>query len=259
MATYAIGDIQGCFDPFMRLLHRIAFDPTVDELWLAGDLVNRGPRNVDVLRWCIDHEPRLRVVLGNHDLHLIAADAGLREARGRDTLQDVLQAPHRRDLVDFLWRQPLLHERDGFVMVHAGVPPTWDLDTLRIRARRLRAAMDEDRERFLTSVLAPETPAEVTLAGDLGALTRMRTVDRTGRPVYGFAGAPEDAPPGERPWFDAPRRAPLSARVLFGHWAAAGLRVRWDMVALDSGCVWGNQLSAFRLDDGQVFQVSAAL
>lgn len=257
MATYAIGDVQGCYDTLAALLERVGFDPSADEVWLAGDLVNRGPKNVQVLRWCVDHAPRVRAVLGNHDLHVLAAAEGLREPRGRDTMQDVLRSEDREVLLDFLARQPFLHEDEGHVMVHAGWPPRWSLEQLRARAGALSAWMAGPNRRELLEALAGAVDPAPEAVADVAALTRMRTVDADGEPVYGFDGAPEEAPAGQLPWFDWPRRPPPEKAVICGHWAALGLLVRPDLVALDTGCVWGNTLTAVRLEDRQVFSVPA--
>ncbi len=252
MATYAIGDIQGCFDALLRLTAAFDFDPDQDELWLAGDLVNRGPANAEVLRWCIEYEPRLKVVLGNHDLHLMSCMHGLRKPKGRDTLQDVLQAPDRQPLIDFLYRQPLLHHERGYLMVHAGCPPTWSLEQAKTKARRAQGLLQGPAPRQFFERLRD---AQDDVAQDMAALTRMRTVDVRGAPVFGFVGPPDEAPAGQVPWFDWPHRKPVPATVIFGHWAALGFMQRPGLLALDTGCVWGQSLTAVRLEDLTVFQV----
>lgn len=259
VATYVIGDVQGCFDSLRALARQIDFDPEVDTLWLAGDLVNRGPKSAEVLRWCLSHEDAVHAVLGNHDLHLLAAAEGLRRPKGRDTLQDVLRAPDREALLEYLAGQPFMLEAPGFVLTHAGWPPRWSLDELRRRAKALQAGLaGPDRRRLLGCISGVEAhPEHARAAEDAAALTRMRTVDDAGEPVYGFAGPPSACPPGERPWFDDPRWDPEGRTAIFGHWAALGLRVRPRLIALDSGCVWGHRLSAVRLEDRRVFQVEA--
>lgn len=260
MATYAIGDIQGCFEAFVRLLACVDFDPDHDVLWLAGDLVNRGPANAEVLRWCLEHESRLRIVLGNHDLHLLACAEGLRRPKRRDTLQDVLNAPDRARLLDFLWRQPLLHREQDRVMTHAGIPPRWSMEDAQRRATRIAAGLQGPKRRdYLTSLYrADGGPGLKRDREALAGLTRMRTVDRDGAPVFEFAGPPSEIPRGQTAWFDWPGRVPLKETLIFGHWAALGLMIRPQLIALDSGCVWGHALTAYRLEDRRVFQVGFA-
>ena len=212
-----------------------------------------------VLRWCLAHEPRVRVSLGNHDLHVLGADLGLRTPKGRDTLQDILQAADRDELVAYLARQPFLHEDGDVLMTHAGWPPRWSLEELRARAAALHAAISGPDRRALVEAFTREDPEHPLR--DLGdaaiALTCMRTVDEAGHPVYGFRGPLDEVPAGEVAWFDAPGRHGRDRTVVCGHWAALGLFVRDDVIALDSGCVWGGALTAIRLEDRQIFQVPA--
>ena len=257
MATYAIGDIQGCFRTFEALLARIAFDPDRDRVWLAGDLVNRGPRSAEVLRWCLDHEPAVTAVLGNHDVHLLLRAEGLRPKKARDSLEDVLQAADRRRLLAYLGRQPFLHREGPWVMVHAGLHPRWSVDDAVERAQALRGLMDGPERRALLAALAEAgrrderfTPA----VHDVAVFTRIRTVGADGAPRFGYAGPPEQAPAGHMPWFAWPGRASRDHAVIFGHWAALGLHLAPGVAGLDSGCVWGKALSALRLEDRAVFQ-----
>lgn len=254
MATYVIGDVQGCFVSLRRLLE-VAGYTEKDHLWLAGDLVNRGPRSVEVLRWCRAREDRVQVVLGNHDLHLLGRHYGTRRAGKRDTMEDVLAAPDRPALIDWLRRQPLLHRDGGRLMVHAGLPPTWTVAEAEARARAIEAELaGPNPQDFLQSLEARDG-----LADHLAALTRMRTVDATtGAPVYGFAGPPDEAPPGQTPWFAYAARLVPAETVFFGHWAALGLYRAPGLWGLDSGCVWKQRLTAVRLDDEAVFQTPYA-
>lgn len=260
MATYAIGDIQGCFDTFQALLRRIGFDPSVDRLWVAGDLVNRGPKSLETLRWMHAHDAEVRCVLGNHDLYLLARHAGLLGARGRDTVAPVLEAPDRDELLSWLRYRPLLHAEGRFVMVHAGILPRWSIEEAKQRARAIEAALrDPGHEGLLGDVRRRQAaldPATQELQRDLAVLTRMRMLRRDGEPEYAYNGPPEAAPSHLVPWYAAPHRRG-DHTVVFGHWAALGLRIQAGMVALDSGCVWGHHLSAYRLEDGQVFQEPA--
>ena len=256
MATWAIGDVHGCFRTLEVLLGRMEFAPEADRLWMVGDLVNRGPRSLEVLRWArtldSDMGDRFQAVLGNHDLHLIGRRLGVAEERPGDTLEDVLEAPDGAELIDWLRQRPFIHfERVAgrdHVLVHAGLRPGWSAEDALNAGRRL--------ERRLRG----ENAAGLLRRGDnksLVALTRMRMLDGKGR-VDNYNGPPAKAPPGLRPWFEvAPRGCPDRTAVT-GHWAALGLRLLPELVALDSGCVWGGKLSAVRLDDRQVVQVPSA-
>jgi bis(5'-nucleosyl)-tetraphosphatase (symmetrical) len=266
MATYAIGDVQGCFTTLERLLRRIDFDPGRDRLWLVGDLVNRGPSSLEVLRWAKSLGRNLVTVLGNHDLHLLARAEGLREARPRDTFDDVLEAPDRDALLEWLAGRPLFHREGEFVMVHAGLHPEWSLDeaealaweaqeALRSRKRYSLLEWFEDSEprRWSDSLDGPE---RLRLTVDV--LTRIRTVKVTGDLCLEFAGPPDQAPEGCVPWFER-SELPAGSTVLFGHWAALGLHLGRNAIGLDTGCAWGRSLTALRLEDRQVFEEPSEL
>lgn len=263
MATWAVGDVQGCFGAFRELLARIGYRRGRDRIWLVGDLVNRGPDSLGMLRWARDQGDSVRLVLGNHDLHLLAQHAGVSKARRADTLEGVLADPEADDFCDFLARQPFLHEEGRFLMIHAGLLPIWDLDAARAAAAAAREALAADRRGFLehlyavrgdgrrrTAPVASDDEALLRRGAEAASvLTRLRMVGRSGEPEYSFDRPPEEAPPGIVPWFE---RARLLAdrTVLFGHWAALGLLVTPRAVGLDSGCVWGGWLTARRLEDG---------
>jgi bis(5'-nucleosyl)-tetraphosphatase (symmetrical) len=261
MATYAIGDIQGCFRTLERLLRAIRFDPAADRLWLVGDLVNRGPRSLEVLRWARALEKRLSLVLGNHDLHLIGRALGLRRAKSRDTLDAVLEAPDRDELVAWLRRQPFVHHEEPHLMVHAGLLPQWSTpDALALAAEAhavlagpapapVFAALRGEPGRWKPGLRTPER-----LQCAVQAFTTLRTCSANGRPCRGFSGPPEQAPHGCVPWFEAPGRRSATTTVVCGHWAALGLRLRPHLLALDTACVWGGSLTAVRLEDRVVFQ-----
>lgn len=265
MATYAIGDIQGCYAPLRRLLRRIRFDPAADRLWLVGDLVNRGPQSRDVLHWATDHGDRVRMVLGNHDLHLIARYDGVSGRKKRDTLDQVLEAPDAGELVDWLARQPFIVREENWVMVHAALHPSWSLEDAERLAREASAALKGERKRTLRGVFAhrpsrwdPKHGRKKRLQLALSVLTRLRIMNRDGVMQHGFSGGPRDIPDGCVPWFEMPTRRTSSATVLFGHWAALGLYVSPRYVGLDTGCVWGKALTAMRLEDRKIFQEPAA-
>lgn len=262
MATYAIGDVHGCFRTLERLLAGIRFDPRRDRLWLTGDLVNRGPRSLEVLRWARSLDHRLTVVLGNHDLHLLARASGRGRAKRRDTLDAVLAAPDRDELLSWLARRPLVHRRRQFLLVHAGLFPAWSLAAAVREARlteaslagpqgpELLAAVERDVALAWREDLVERERRRVALA----AFTGLRTLTSRGRLCPGFSGPPADSPPGCVPWFDLPSRRPSRTMIVFGHWAALGLCLREGLAGLDTGCVWGGELTALRLDDGAVFQ-----
>ncbi len=264
MAIYAIGDIQGCFDPLQRLLSHIDFDARRDRLLLVGDLVNRGPQSLEVLRWARGLGERVAAVLGNHDLHLLRIAAGARRLKRKDTIGDVLAAPDLDVLIDWLRHRPLMHEEPGSVMVHAGLHPKWTVEEARARAREAEAALraGDWRERLAEAYSGSSVPWRPDLAGAqrlraiLSIFVRLRTCTAGGR-LCDYYGPPASAPEGCVPWFDFPDRASRDACVLIGHWSTLGLLVRDDVIALDTGCVWGETLTAIRLEDRAIFQVAA--
>lgn len=264
MATYAIGDIHGCYKTFRALLREVAFRPPKDRLWLVGDLVNRGPRSLDVLRWVADHEGSLTAVLGNHDLHLLGRAAGIAEPKARDTLDEILEAPDASQLLSWLRQRPLFYRHRRFAMVHAGLHPGWTFDEAqqwhRKVSRRLRGAHGDAflaklRSRPALGFDAATSPSQRRRAA-LFAFTLLRTCRKQGAPCMGFSGPPCRAPAGCKPWFQRPNPRDPAVALIFGHWAALGLWSQPGLVGLDSGCVWGGPLTALRLDDGALFQVA---
>ncbi len=252
MATWAIGDVHGCYRTLQALLGRMDLDVRKDRLWMVGDLVNRGPRSLKVLRWAheLDREmgDRFQVVLGNHDLHLIARYLGAADARPRDTLKKVLKAADAHEMVDWLRRRPFVHfERIAdcdYVLVHAGLRPGWTPEDVIEAARRLERKLQGPKA---TRLLRRRNEKSLV------AFTRMRTLDSKGR-THDYSGPLEDAPSGLKPWFRAAPRSCPERTIVCGHWAALGLRLEHDLIALDSGCVWGGPLTAIRLDDRRVVQ-----
>ena len=248
MATWAIGDVQGCFETLRRLLARIGGPPAGDRVVLVGDLVNRGPRSLEVLRWAADAGPRVEAVLGNHDLHLLARAVGVAGAAPRDTLDEVLAAPDAGALLGWLRSRPLLLREGDAVVVHAGLLPAWTVAEAEAFARRTEEELrGPTAPRALELLHGRHDGPEHLLAGR--ALTRVRYCDAAGEPAWGVSAPPSEAPPGLVPWFDAPGRRSAGTRIVFGHWAALGLRLRDDLAGLDAGCVWGGSLAAFRLED----------
>jgi bis(5'-nucleosyl)-tetraphosphatase (symmetrical) len=262
MATYAIGDIQGCYEPLRRLLDVLRFDPAADTLWLVGDLINRGPQSVEVLRLIRDLGERAITVLGNHDLTLLAVAAGFVKPKRKDTFDSVLKAADGAELVAWLRQQPLLHHdaRLGFTMLHAGLPPQWDLRLAQQCAaeveRTLQGANCND---FLQQMFGSE-PArwQDDLTGydrvrfTINCLTRMRFCTADGTLSFSEKGPLGSQRLGLMPWFAVPNRRSADLNILFGHWAALGYYRAPGIFALDSGCVWGNRLTAIRLDEAGI-------
>lgn len=268
MATWVIGDVQGCKEPLDRLLALIAFDPTRDQLWLAGDVVNRGPDSLGVLRWLVAtdaaHPGSVATVLGNHDIHLLCRSEKLCAAKRRDTLDAVLAAPDLRKLTGWLLRQPLVARLDAGgrpLLLHGGLLPDWTaqfaLDEAQIASGLLRGPQ---RRTVLEAVLDPKQPVPmaVRLAADfISVVTRLRCVSAQGEVCGTFAGAPEDAPAGFEPWYAIEGRKSADSHVLFGHWAALGVRRGPNWTSLDSGCVWGQRLTALCVETGVTASVPA--
>jgi bis(5'-nucleosyl)-tetraphosphatase (symmetrical) len=264
VATYAIGDIQGCMASLERLLALVAFSPARDRLWLVGDLVNRGPRSLDVLRWARTMGDVVTCVLGNHDLHLLARAAGAATDKPRDTLDDVLRAHDVDRLIDWLRMQPLMHVEDSYALVHAGLHPRWTIAAARDRAAEIEAQLRAPTWRaFLAQLHGPTPRWDDRLGGGdrwraiLAYLVRARTLKTDGRIEPSFDGPPSSAPEGCVPWFAFASPAWATHTVVFGHWAALGLDLGPHHIALDTGCVWGKTLTAMRLPDRAVYQVKA--
>ncbi|KAB2931258.1 MAG: symmetrical bis(5'-nucleosyl)-tetraphosphatase [Candidatus Contendobacter sp.] len=259
MAVYAIGDVQGCHDPLLRLLDLLRFDPAADVLWLVGDLVNRGPHSVEVLRLVHGLGERAVTVLGNHDLTLLAVAAGRVKPKRKDTFHTILAAPDQGELLDWLRRRPLLHHDPalGFTLVHAGLPPQWDLELAQSCAAELETTLrGPNCEDFLAHMFGGEPRRwRDDLAGYdrlrfiVNALTRMRFCAADGTLSLSEKGPPGGQEPSLLPWFAVPGRRNAGLNLVFGHWAALGYYRAPGIYALDSGCVWGNRLTAIRLDE----------
>jgi bis(5'-nucleosyl)-tetraphosphatase (symmetrical) len=259
MATYAIGDVQGCCDELEALLRKLDFDPSRDRLWFVGDLVNRGPRSLDVLRLVRRLGDAAVTVLGNHDLHLLAIARGAAHLRPADqTLLPVLEAPDRDALLDWLQARPVLHHDPwlGITMVHAGLPPPWDIPLARRCAAELEAALRSEHSGRLFADMYGNHPDrwDPALEGAdrlrfiTNALTRLRVCDRSGRLLLKLKGPPAKMPSGAVPWFQVPGRRSVGSRIVCGHWSALGYHDGDGVLALDTGCVWGGTLIAQRLD-----------
>jgi bis(5'-nucleosyl)-tetraphosphatase (symmetrical) len=258
VAHYAVGDIQGCSAAFDALLKSLHFRPSRDRLWLVGDLVNRGPDSLGVLRRVMELGRSVTCVLGNHDLHLLATVAGGRKLSPADTFDAVLAARDSRRLIDWLRRRPLMHYDAATrrVLVHAGIPPFWTLTEARTAAREVERALRGPKWRYSLRDMYGNQPSKWSRGLDrtskrrytINALTRMRYCDKEGKLDFSESGPPGTQRKGLLPWFEVPDRLTDNLQIVFGHWAALGLVRRADITALDSGCVWGGSLTAVRLD-----------
>ena len=258
MALSAIGDLQGCHAEFMALIERIGFDAGRDRLWLTGDLVNRGPDSLAVLREVRSMGGAATVVLGNHDLHLLAMAFAPKSVRKREKeLEAVLDAPDAAELLAWLASRPLLHREHGirWTLIHAGLPPEWTLADAERCAREVERALRKDAPGLLAAMYgdspdrwSPELEGADRLRFIVNCLTRLRLVDRKGRLAFAHKGAVEHAPDGTMPWFRHPERATRGNALVFGHWSALGYLAEPDLLCLDTGCVWGGALTAQRLD-----------
>jgi bis(5'-nucleosyl)-tetraphosphatase (symmetrical) len=266
MATYAIGDIQGCYSAFRRLLDKCRFDPARDRLWLVGDLVNRGPQSLAVLRFVKSFGARAVTVLGNHDLHLLMVAAGHVKPHRGDTLDAILRAPDRDELLDWLRRRPMMHAAAGYAMVHAGLLPQWSIAQALKLAREVETALQSDgHDAFLRNMYGNQPDRwrdDLTgierLRVITNVMTRLRVCTVDGKMEFAHKGKPVNLPRGYLPWFRVPRRRSRGTPVIFGHWAALGLYTESNVIGLDTGCVWGRELSALRLSDRQLIQTAYA-
>lgn len=267
MAVYAIGDIQGCYQAFKTLLAAIGFEAARDELWLTGDLVNRGPDSLAVLRYVRALGERAHCVLGNHDLHLLAVASGARHAGARDTFSAVLAAADAAELLDWLRHRPLLHHDTalGWTMVHAGLAPQWDLATAQHCAWDLERRLRRDDYASLLAMLFGDEPdlwhdglnGLERLRFTTNCLTRLRYCSADGRLALKHKGAPGTQTEGLVPWFRMPGRVNTDLKILFGHWSTLGALAEDNLLALDGGCVWGGELVAARLDGETVLTTLA--
>ncbi len=259
MPIYAIGDIQGCYDELRALLARLRFEPERDRLWLVGDLVNRGPQSLESLRFVKGLGDAAVCVLGNHDLHLLATHVGARQPKSNDTLQAVLNAPDRDELLDWLRGLPLLHHDGelGYTMVHAGFAPQWDLDTARVCAHEVEGLLSGPHYRQLLHNMYGDQPDQWSddLVGwqrartIINIFTRLRYCDAHGRMDLKANGPPGSQPASLMPWFQVSGRRSAGLNIVCGHWSALGYHRAPGVTALDSGCVWGGYLTALRLDN----------
>jgi bis(5'-nucleosyl)-tetraphosphatase (symmetrical) len=259
MATYAIGDVQGCFDELQALLGRVGFNRMHDRLWFVGDLVNRGPKSLEVLRFVRALGDRAIVVLGNHDLHLITQHEGFERKRKDDTFEDVLGAPDAKELIGWLRVRPMMRVEGSWAMVHAGLLPNWSIDKALSLGKEVENALAApDYRDFLKNMYGgkPERWDESLTGWDrlrviVNAMTRMRFCTPGG--VMEFHSTDKTPPAGYLAWHET-RKGPEQA-IVFGHWSTAGLQLTDKVAGLDTGCVWGGALSALRLEDRWLVQV----
>ena len=257
MACYAIGDIQGCYNELQTLLKELDFRPRHDRLWFTGDLVNRGPQSLETLRFVADLGDRAVTVLGNHDLHLLAAARDPRNLRRKDTLHAILDAPDRAELLDWLRAQRLLHHDPelGYTMIHAGLPPQWNLELSARCAREVEQILSGPKANtFLEHMYGdqPEIWSESLAGWDrlrfiTNCFTRLRYCDVSGHLALTYKGTPGSQPAGLYPWFEIPQRCSSDLNIVFGHWSTLGHGSDPGIFPLDSGCLWGGHLTALRL------------
>src|SRR6185369_1557735 len=261
MATYAIGDVQGCFDELQALLARVGFNRAHDRLWFVGDLVNRGPKSLEVLRFVKELGDQAVVVLGNHDLHLLTQHEGFERKRKDDTFDDVLAAPDAKELVDWVRTRPMMHVEGQYAMVHAGLLPQWTMEKSATLAHEVEQGLRSPGYRDFLSNMYGSKPErwEDSLSGwdrlrvIVNAMTRMRFCTPDGAMEFHSNGV--EPPAGYIPWYEARDDGKYGKCVVFGHWSARGLRLTDKIAALDTGCVWGGPLTALRLEDRWLAQV----
>jgi len=257
MSIYAIGDIQGCFDELLRLLEVISFDEHTDQLWFAGDLVNRGPKSLETLRFIKSLGDSAVTVLGNHDLHLLAASCAPKIARKKDSLLPILEAPDSDELIDWLRHRPLFHFNEDFCLVHAGLPPQWDFKKTQKMALLAEQALRGPKyQAFLKqmygnkpNIWSSNLKGVEKLRFIINCFTRMRYCDVNGRLDFVNSGPLGSQPKSLMPWFEVPKRKNADMRIIFGHWSALGYYEGPNCYAIDTGCLWGGQLTALKLGE----------
>lgn len=261
MTTYAVGDLQGCLQPLKQLLAKVDFNPSTDELWSVGDLINRGPESLETLRFCHHLDHSFRMVLGNHDLHLLAVSHNIRPAGKHDTLDDILNAPDRNALLSWLQQQPLLLEDKQSVMVHAGIPPMWDIHQARTYANEMKEVLHcKNKSVEFFKVMYGNEPD--TWQDDLeppmrwrvitNYFTRMRFCSPEGKLELTCKNQPKNPPEGYAPWFHYPSKILPDTNIIFGHWAALqGNPCGANLFPLDTGYIWGGPMRLLNLDTGE--------
>jgi bis(5'-nucleosyl)-tetraphosphatase (symmetrical) len=260
MVTYAIGDVQGCYDELLDLLSLIEFNPQKDVLWFAGDLINRGPQSLDVLRFVKSLGKSAISVLGNHDLHYLAVASQCEPLQKKDTFHELLTAPDSEELFQYMRHLPLIHHdtKLKFTMVHAGLAPQWTLKEALDCSREIEIILRSENYRDFLLHMYGDTP-DNRFRLIVNYCTRMRYVDKNGNLNLVYKGPLGGQPKGFYPWYSVPERKTKDAKIIFGHWASLkGKAETTNIYALDTGCCWGNSLTALRLDDEQYFQVNCS-
>jgi bis(5'-nucleosyl)-tetraphosphatase (symmetrical) len=263
MATYAIGDIQGCFNSFQDLLKLIQFNQENDRLWFVGDIVNRGAGSLSILKWVYEHQDSVVMVLGNHDLHTLVLSEGYVRAHPSDTLDELLESKEAPRLLNWLRHQPLVHYDHELLMVHAGLLPSWSISQAISLANEVESALrGNDYCKFLESMYGnqPTSWSDSLTGWDrlrviTNAITRLRLCTNEGVMEFKYKGELDQIPSPFVPWFQAENRESASTTIVFGHWSAVGLYRENNVIALDTGCLWGGQLTAMRIEDRRFFQV----
>lgn len=263
MATYALGDVQGCQPQLQKLLEMIGRETPEAKLLFAGDLVNRGPASLETLRMVKNLGQKAVAVLGNHDLHLLAVACGIRKVKPGDTIQPILDAPDRDELIDWLRYRPMAYAEDGFLLVHAGILPQWDAKKTMALAHEVEQVLrSRDWKDFLEEMYGnlpdkwdDSLEGAARLRCIVNGLTRLRFCTAEGKMEFASKMGTDEAPLGYMPWFEVPGRKTGDSIVVFGHWSTLGLVMKDRLLSLDTGCVWGGKLTAVRLEDRALFQV----
>lgn len=265
MAIYAIGDVQGCFDELQHLLDKIQFNEHSDKLWFVGDLVNRGVKSLETLRFIKNLGNSAVTVLGNHDIHLLVTANFPERIKRKDTMHAIFAASDSGELIDWLRFQPLFHYENSFGLLHAGLPPQWDLVHTQKMANLAENALRDSHYKNLLTELYGNSPDiwSDKLTGIeqirfiINCFTRMRFCEKNGRLEFENSGELGSQPSHLKPWFELPQRKTADVKLIFGHWSALGFYQSHNCYAIDTGCVWGRELTALRLDDLKRFSVSA--
>lgn len=265
MARYAIGDIQGCYQPFIKLINQIGFNPSKDVLYLVGDLVNRGPESLNVLKWVYEHQDSVVTVLGNHDIYLLARFAGIRAADQDETIADILNYEYVGKLIDWLRGCPLVYSDMEYILVHAGIHPFLDFATIIQLNEQIQVNLKSpDYARFISKIYGNKPYVwHKNLSGlkqmkfMINSCTRMRYLQHQDYSLnYNYKGDLANMPPELIPWFKIPFHLTIDKKILFGHWASLGFYHDPKFIALDSGCVWNRSLTAINLENFEVHQVN---
>ena len=261
MSHYAIGDLQGCYAEFIALLNQIQFNPSRDTLWLVGDIVNRGPQSLECLQYCMQHESSVQIVLGNHDLHLLALMHGYGKLKRRDTLDAILNHPQMPKMRDWLRQQPLMRHNDTHALVHAGIHPEWSIAQAQTLANEVAAQIAGSQARAFFAQMYGNHPSQWQPESQgmerqriiTNVFTRMRVLNPDNSLDYDYKETYQHIPTSQRAWFDAPNRQHLSHEIIFGHWSALGYRREKRIWSLDTGALWGEELTAVNIHTGERF------